>query len=189
MAIILTTSRLLLREATLADADEVTRILQDPAIYENTLNIPSPYTKEQALAWLGSVEESRAAGKSGWTFAIRFQDDERLLGMIGLGEVNRHDETEAGYWLDQAYWGRGITTEALEEVIRFAFEYGCHRVSARHFTGNTASGRVMEKAGMKYEGLLKESLKKEGRYYDDVCYAILNPAQTHLRAGGQDHGD
>lgn len=176
MALVLTTERLSLREATLKDAEEVTNILQNPKIYESTLNIPHPYTRDHALAWLGSVEERRTAGLTGWTFAIRFHDNDRLLGMIGLDEVNGHDETEAGYWLDQAYWGQGIATEALKAVIRFAFQQGCHRVQARHFTFNPASGRVMEKAGMTCEGILKESLKKEGVYYDDVCYGILNPA-------------
>ncbi len=186
MAIHLTTERLSLSEVTRADAPEITRILQDPAIYRNTLNIPFPYHLEHALAWIESVEENRAAGTGGWTFAIRFLREEKLLGVIGLGPVTRHDETEAGYWLDQACWGRGIATEALREVISFAFAQGVHRVSARHFTGNPASGRVMQKAGMTREGLLKESLKKEGRYYDDVCYAILNPGQKHLRAFEQD---
>ena len=64
-------------------------------------------------------------------------------------------------------------TESLRETIKFAFLKGAHRVSGRHFPWNPASGRVMMKVGMSYEGTQREALKKGDQYIDDVCYGIL----------------
>lgn len=170
----LKTKRLILRPVTLADIDEVTRICQDPEIYSNTLLIPWPYTRESARGWLQGIEEARALGRAGHEFAITLADEGRFIGVIGLSRINRHDDTEVGYWLDRDHRGQGYMTEALKKVIGFAFARGAHRVSGKHFSFNPASGRVMAKAGMKYEGTHRESLKKDGRYFDDVCYAMLD---------------
>lgn len=167
------TDRLGLREMSEDDLSDITRILQDQKIYENTLRIPHPYTIDDAREWMRQIEEARAEGKAGWTFGIRLKDTGRFIGCIGLTAMNPHDETEVGYWLDRSFWGSGYMTESLRKVIEFAFAQGAHRVSGCHFTFNPASGRVMQKAGMTMEGIQRESLKKNGQYLDDVRWAIL----------------
>lgn len=170
----LNTERLVLRYLEEADIEDITRICQDPEIYEHTLLIPSPYTREHAEHWLGQVQKNRAEGTAGHDFGIHLKSSGRFIGVISLGPKNRHDDAEAGYWLDKDYRGQGIMTEALKAVIALGFADGCHRISACHFAGNPRSGRVMEKAGMTREGLHRESLKKNGEYKDDVVYAILD---------------
>ena len=169
----LTTDRLVLRYLSEADIDDITRICQDPEIYQNTLYIPSPYTRADAKNWLDQIFKSRAEDKAGDDFGIHLKADDRFIGVISLGAKNRHDDSEVGYWLDKDYREQGIMTETLREIIAFGFAKGCHRISACHFAGNPKSGRVMEKAGMTREGLHRESLKKNGQYLDDVVYGIL----------------
>lgn len=73
----------------------------------------------------------------------------------------------------QAYWGHGYVAEALKEVISYLFKEGNDLVRARHDKNNSHSGRVMQKAGMKYEGILRKSAKNNQGVVDDVVYSIL----------------
>lgn len=168
------TDRLILRPISREDIPAITRICQDPTIAENTLLIPYPYSEADAARWLDSIEAARSAGSSAVDLAILERISGDFIGVISLSARNRHDDTEAGYWLDRNWRGRGFMTEALRAVIALAFRQGAHRVFARHFSFNPASGRVMVKAGMAFEGILRESLKKNGRYLDDVSYGILD---------------
>jgi [ribosomal protein S5]-alanine N-acetyltransferase len=73
-----------------------------------------------------------------------------------------------------SHWGRGYATEAAREAVRYAFaDLDLHRVHAAHFRSNPASGRVMQKVGMSYEGTLREHHKKWGEYEDRVEYGLL----------------
>ena len=98
--------------------------------------------------------------------------DSYYAGLIGCDADNRR--AEAGYWLGEPYWGRGYATEALGALLAFAFTtLELNRVGARHFGSNPASGRVMEKCGMRREGVLREYILKNGAFEDAVCCGIL----------------
>lgn len=85
------------------------------------------------------------------------------------------NQGEVAYWIGEPYWGRGYATEAAKAILQFAFEEKkLHKVFARYFSTNIASGRVMKKIGMEQEGILKEHIIKEGKYEDLVYYGILN---------------
>ena len=83
---------------------------------------------------------------------------------------------EVGYCIGHDFWNKGITSEALSAVIQFLFEeVGLHRIMAKHDVENPASGEVMKKCGMTYEGRLKEYyLRQDGTYSDSLVYGILN---------------
>ena len=69
---------------------------------------------------------------------------------------------------------QGYATEAAQAVLEYGFrKLGLHRVQARHFTKNPASGRVMQKIGMTYEGTLRQSIYRFGRFEDAALYSIL----------------
>jgi len=89
---------------------------------------------------------------------------------------------EIGYCMSKSYWNRGIMAEALTAVMDYLFnEVGFHRIQARHDAENPASGRVMQKCGMRLEGILKDAvLQKSGRYSDLALYARINPAHTPM---------
>jgi RimJ/RimL family protein N-acetyltransferase len=126
-----------------------------------------------AEEWITTHQEKFERGE-GVTFAITLRSDGVLIGAIGLGVHQPHDRAELGYWIGKPHWGRGYCTEAARAVLHYGFTVlGLNRIHASHFGRNPASGRVMEKIGMKYEGCSRQHVKKWGVYEDLRRYAIL----------------
>ena len=94
-----------------------------------------------------------------------------------LAVVSHWDDVakcELGYCLGRAWWGRGLMTEAVKEVIRYLFrEVGMNRIEASYDVHNPASGRVMEKAGMRFEGIHRQAGKNNQGIVDVAVCAIL----------------
>ena len=169
----LQTERLTLRPFTLNDAPEVQRLVGDPAIAATTLNIPHPYEDGMAEEWI-STHLPRFKQGNGVRFAITLQQTKALLGSIGLTIVRRYNRAELGYWVGKPYWGKGYGTEAAKATIAYGFsQLNLNRIFAYYLTRNPASGRIMEKAGMRYEGLLRQHVFKDDVYEDLKLYAIL----------------
>jgi len=81
---------------------------------------------------------------------------------------------QLGFWIGKPYWNQGYCTEAARAVVKYGFEVlGLNRIFSRHFASNPASGRVLQKIGMRYEGTLREAYKKLDKYEDLVCYGLL----------------
>lgn len=170
----LTTDRLVLNQPLLSDADDIVEALQNEIYYQNTINIPKPYTKESAVFWINLASEN-FKNEDGFIFAIRTSVNGKIIGGIGLGIDKKFNKAELGYWLHQNYWNKGFATEAVKAIIRFGFEdLELKRIFATHFDFNIASGKVMKNAGMKEEGILKCHTKKDGQYQDHFLYAIIN---------------
>ena len=131
---------------------------------------PYPYTPAHAHAFIAAS----LASAPETNFAIAVGRD--AVGGIGF---TLHDDierisAEIGYWLGEAYWGRGITTEALAAVTQYAIrEHGLTRVYAIPFDGNVASCRVLEKVGYVCEGRMRRSAIKAGRVIDQLLYAYV----------------
>ena len=154
-----------------SDAESLLRHANNYKIWLNLRDaFPHPYTRQDARAYIRSVRE-RAPET---TFAIAVGDE--AVGSIGF--VLRHDvervSAEIGYWLGEAFWGRGITTEALVAVTQYAVDtHGLTRVYALPFAWNAASCRVLEKAGYVLEARLRQSAIKDGRVTDQMQYAFI----------------
>lgn len=168
----LSTQRLTLRPFTSADADEVVRLAGAREVAATTLLIPHPYQKSDALAWI-ATHEPEFARSARADFAISLHDG-TLIGAIGLSISATHNHADIGYWIGVPYWGHGYATEAGREIIRYGFQdRALNRLTAHHFAGNLASGRVIQKMGLKQEGLFRQHVKKWGTYTDAVMYGIL----------------
>ncbi len=179
----LATERLLLRAFTVADLDDVTAIVSDREIAANTMSIPHPYERSMAERWLVTQEDAYARGES-LTFAVTERDGGALVGCVGLRLVPEHRRAELGYWVARDRWGRGIGSEAAAAVVRHAFEQvGLHRIYAHHLTRNPASGRIMQKIGMRHEGTLRGHVLKWGVHEDLELYAILREDYVRMSAG------
>jgi len=89
---------------------------------------------------------------------------------------------EIGYWLGVPFWGRGIMTAALQAVTAHAFREHpeLRRIWAVPFAWNPASMRVLEKAGYRAEGRMRESAVKDGKIVDQMLYAILRSDPSPL---------
>jgi RimJ/RimL family protein N-acetyltransferase len=96
-----------------------------------------------------------------------------------LNKAGLFNAAELGYWIGVAHWNRGYCTEAAKAVLEYGFNsLRYHKISARHFVDNLSSGRVMEKVGMRREGLLQDDVMKDGRYITVELYGIVNPREA-----------
>ena len=132
----------------------------------------SPEVTQQSIArW---VENYQNMDFYKWGICLK-ENPEQVIGDISV--VNRDEKInscEVGYILGEDYWGQGLMTEALKAVLTFLLqEAGFNRVSAEFVTINPASGRVMEKAGMSYEGTLRQAKFHKGQVKDYSIYSIL----------------
>ena len=174
MTIQLETERLILRPPTLNDAEALVRAINHPDIAATTLNIPHPYTIDNAKEWLLSHKDPERS-KTGIELSFFIRKTGELIGGIGLMNISRkHSKAELGYWCAVEHWGKGYTTEAAGRAVRYCFEeLGLHRVYAICMVSNPASVRVMEKIGMLHEGIGRKEYQKDGEYSDYHHYAIL----------------
>lgn len=167
----LTTARLVLRPLAPADAADVQRLAALFEVAGTTVNIPHPYPDDGARAFI-------AAQRDGWrtdasaTWAITH--DGAFIGCVGLQLVARvHGRARLGYWIAPAEWNRGYATEACRAVVAWAFADGWHRVEADHLCRNPASGRVMQKIGMRHEGRMRAYYRRFGVWEDVELYALI----------------
>lgn len=169
----LLTERLLLRPFTLDDAPIVQQLAGDREIASTMVNIPHPYEDGMAEEWIGTHQERFDRGELVNWAIVRWGDD-TLVGAIGLGIHPSHGRAELAYWIGKPFWGEGYCTEAAEAVLDYGFSVlGLNRIYADHMSRNPASGRVMEKIGMRYEGCLREHVKKWDVFEDIKVYGIL----------------
>ena len=168
----LQTARLTLRPLAMSDAADVQRLAGAAEIARDTLRIPHPYPEGAAEEWLG-FHQKELHETDEVAFAIVIRDSNEFAGVIGM-VPKPFDTAEIGYWIGVPYWGRGYATEAAGAIIRYGFtERGFNRIEAAHFARNPASGRVMEKNGMRFEALLRQAVRKGDEYLDTKLYAIL----------------
>jgi ribosomal-protein-alanine N-acetyltransferase len=180
----LQTPRLQLRPFTLDDAGDIQRFAGDYDVARMTTTIPHPYEDGMAEEWIGTHSGERERG-DGLVWAIEPQAASGLAGAIGVTVKPEREAAELGYWIAKPAWGQGYATEAARAVIACAFDdVGLHRVFARHFTDNPASGRVMQKAGMTYEGTLRHMFRRFGEWRDFAFYSILESEYQGQNAQG-----
>ena len=168
------TSRLLLRRVTMSDAGDLYAYGRDPEVARHVLW--DAYRSEaDARAYIRYLTRQYRSGLPG-SWGILYKPNRKIIGTIGFMWLNRdHNSAEIGYSLARPYWNQGIMSEALREALRYGFSaLGLHRIEAQHECDNPASGRVMEKAGMRREGTLLGRLYNKGKYVDVELYAILN---------------
>ena len=165
------TARLTLRPLTLDDAPAVQTLAGAYEVALNTLLVPHPYPDGAAEEWISQNHPH--------IFAI---DDGQLVGTIGL--MMKGDElAELGYWIGVPFWNRGYASEAASEMLRYGFEEcGLHRIFAAHFARNPSSGRVLQKIGMRFEGTLRQHVKKWGEHLDVHHYGILREDWLNTRS-------
>lgn len=167
--LLIETERLVLRPLTEADIPELVPLIGDRRVAATTLRIPHPFHEQDARDFLSSP-----AKENELRLGIRLRDSGTFIGGIGLHPYAEHKRAEIGYWLGVPYWGHGYATEAARAVVKHGFEkFQLNRIFAAHFKHNPASGRVLAKAGMKYEGCMRQNILKWGEFIDVEVYSIL----------------
>ncbi len=168
--VFLKTRRLFLRPPLPTDAAAIETHVSDRRVAEMTSVIPHPYPAGGALEWIGLATTAWQA-KSSQSFVICLRDSGEVIGVISI--IDDPDDVELGYWIGVPHWGKGYATEALHRVIRYGFNrLKLPRFHACHFAHNPASGRVMQKAGLLFEGVQPLGCCRGEERYDKVCYGI-----------------
>jgi [ribosomal protein S5]-alanine N-acetyltransferase len=149
------------RLSEIADNENVSRYMTD--------RFPYPYTVDDAKWWIGENGGPRPTN-----FAI-FVNGEIVGGAgFAIGEYERRYSAEIGYWLGEAYWGRGYASAALRTLTEYAFAtYGLRRLAAIVYAPNDASARVLEKCGYVREAVMRNAVVKRGNLYDVLLYAMV----------------
>lgn len=133
---------------------------------------PHPYTEGDAEAWIARMEKAEELPTS---FAVRVEGEP--VGGIGFSRREKAESrltASVGCWIGEAYWGRGLATDALRQVVRYAFNrFDFERLEAMVIEGNRASCRVLEKNGFALEGRLRRSIVKAGEVRDSWIYSRL----------------
>ncbi|MBQ9940170.1 MAG: GNAT family N-acetyltransferase [Clostridia bacterium] len=170
---VLETERLILRQLLVRDRDDMYEYASNPAVTEYLMwqEHPSP---EYTAKYLRYIQPRYRRGEL-FDWAIVLREQNKMIGTCGFcGFDTTHNCAEAGYVVSDRYWGQSYAAEALNAVIDFGFsELSLQRIFARHIVGNCRSGKVMEKCGMQYEGIMRGSMYIKNRYRDVAVYAIL----------------
>ncbi len=176
MKIKIETDRLIIRPFKKSDYRLVAEACNDYEVAKMTLGIPVPYTEQDAKNFIDYTLESIKLGKT-YELAIAFKDKpNEVVGCMALVNVStKANNAELAYWIARKHWGKGIATEGAKAIIDFAFNtLNMHSIYARYFDINPASGRVMEKCGMTYVGIMREHKFRFDKYYNVVHYELLN---------------
>ena len=168
----LTTKRLLLRQIQPRDAEALFAILSDLEVMEFYGHEP-----HQSLAdtqnLIGHIQ-THYAQREAIRWGITLQGEERLLGSCSLHFDSGFHRAETGYELNRAYWGQGITSEAMSAILTYGFtELGLHRVEAIIDLVNERSKGLLLKLGFTYEGNLRQRYFFQNRFEDEHYFGLL----------------
>jgi RimJ/RimL family protein N-acetyltransferase len=147
-------------------------------------SFPYPYTMNDASRWID------VASTKLHHLAFAITVGEFAVGGVGLSprdDINRRS-AEIGYWLGEAYWGRGITTEAVRVITGYGFDaLEMNRIFAEVFAWNRASMRVLEKAGYTAEGRMRKHAIKDGQVIDQILFAVTRPDEEPNEENTREH--
>ncbi len=163
------------------DAKSLASALSNQHVLNNLRDgLPYPYTEKDAADYISAMLESNPND----TFAYAIDLDGTAVGSIGaFRQGNIHRRTaEIGYYLDEQYWGKGVMTEAVRLLCKKIWdETDILRIYAEPFAYNIGSRRVLEKAGFRLEGIMKNNAVKNGRVLDMALYALTKEPYTFRR--------
>ena len=177
--------RLTLRRLEEMDTPDMYEYASRPDVTRYLTWKPHPdraYTRD----YLRYLADRYAAGMF-YDWAIVYEPDCKMIGTCGFTCFHcTSDSAEVGYVINPDYWGRGIASEALELVLQFGFtELKLHRIEARFMQGNEPSKHVMEKAGMTFEGYLRDAMYVKGNYVTvGVCSILLSEWEERRKEKG-----
>ncbi|WP_130858719.1 GNAT family N-acetyltransferase [Gracilibacillus phocaeensis] len=170
----LATERLLLRKITMGDLEDIHAYGSNPNVAKY-VSWPRHQsladTKEFLEMTLYQYENALIA-----PWGIEHKEDHKLIGTVGFVSWNPDQYmAEIGYALAEDYWNSGLVTEATERILAFGFEeMQLERIQAKCIAANIGSARVMEKAGMTFEGTMRKAIYHDNQHWDAKLYAIIN---------------
>lgn len=171
---VLETARLRLRPFELADVPALFELARNPNVSRFTL-WDAHRTIDDSRMFVEDYARGRYLEGVPEPYAIVLKSTGELVGAAGCRWASQNDRCmELGYWIAEPFWGRGFAAEAARRLVAYVFaEFPVERVQAHFMEGNDASGRVLEKAGLRFEGVRRRALFHRGRFWDLHFYAAL----------------
>lgn len=156
-----------------SDLTSLVKYANNPNIAKNmTDQFVHPYTEENGKMFISFATKDSPIH----IFAIDLNGE--AIGGIGVhpqGDVMRKN-AELGYWLAEPFWGKGIISKLIPQMVEFAFKtYDITRLYARPYGANIASQKVLEKSGFKLEARIEKNIFKNGEFLDELIYAVRRP--------------
>lgn len=166
------TDRLILKPYTSSQAGKVSELAGGREVTATTF-VPHPYTLEHASEWI-ELHKHWIQEKKAFPLAMMKKDTKELVGTMTLRVDLKHHKGELAYWVGNPYWKQGFATEAAQKIIEFGFnEIQLQRIWSAAMTENPASVKVMQKAGLSYEGTLKKDIYHWNEYKDIDVYGLI----------------
>ncbi len=158
----------------MSDAKDVQRLAGHARIAATTGTIPHPYLDGMAEAWIATQDELFKKGTA-IQFAAVSKSSGELIGNVSLFDITQeHGRAEVGYWIAVDEWGKGYGTEVAGAALRYGLStLKLNKITARYISSNLASGKILERLGMKHEGLFRQHARKNGVLVDVVHYGLL----------------
>lgn len=162
-----------IRKWQLSDAADLAMALSSQKVQDNLRDgLPYPYTEQDGAEYI----QAMLSADENETFAFAVTVNDKAIGSISVfrqGNIHRRT-AELGYYIAEEYWGKGIMTEAVRQICEYVFNNSdIIRIYAEPFAHNTASCRVLEKAGFQFEGVLRNNAVKNGKILDMRMYALI----------------
>ena len=169
----LETSRLVLRPLKMKDAKDIFAYTSDPDVARYVLWEPHK-TVADTRNYIRYIRALYHRGLPA-SWAVTLRESGQVIGTIGfMWYSDANSAAEIGYSFSKAHWNMGYATEALRAVIDSVFRtLPVNRLEAQHDVRNPASGRVMEKCGMRKEGVLRQRIKNKGEFVDVALWSFL----------------
>ena len=174
----LETKRLILRDYRMSDLEDLVKNINNLKVSRYLLVVPYPYSKKDGREWI-KIQEKRKKEKlkKEYNFVIELKSEKKLIGCIGINKIDYFQGIATiGYWLGENYWGQGIMSETLAEVLEFSFKkLKLRRIEAEVFSVNKPSYNLLKKFEFKKEGYKIKSNKSKatGKIHNAYIQSLL----------------
>lgn len=175
----LKSGNILLRPLRLSDAERLAELANNEKISRNLRDgFPHPYTLDDAKNFLTKFTNQDPVTFFGIDFKSEYVGN---ISLVPCQDIYRKS-AEIGYFIGEPYWNKGIVTTAVNLITEYGFKHlDIIRIHTGVFEYNTASMRVLEKCGFIKEAVFRKSVFKQGKLWDEVRYAKLNPGFEDLK--------
>lgn len=159
------------------DSEKLHEYCKDPKLNEYSGPYKASESIEKSKEYIANCKKNFTKKKS-YIFGIYEKKTDYLVGTIGFFGLDKENKNgEIGFWVAKDFWNKGYMTEAVKLMTDYIFKIlKYHRVYAHFHELNKAVGKILGKAGYEKEAELKDALlSKDGKYYNDIIYGIVNP--------------
>jgi ribosomal-protein-alanine N-acetyltransferase len=167
--------RVKLRKLNASDAKFIVKWAKNKDITKYTSVIAPPCELKEAKNFIKKANLD-IKNRSAYEFGIELKENKNLIGTINLSDINKKNKNAGvGIWLIKEYWGKGLSTEALNLILRFGFkDLGLEKIQARVLHKNTRAQKLLRRAGFKLEGRLRRKTFFNNQWFDDLIYGLLS---------------